>query len=386
MRTVAAMLSILTMTSIAQAAEPYTIDAVLSLTGPGAFLAGGERDGLEIAERAINDSGGIRGQPIKFVFLDDQSNPQTAVQLANQVIAAKPAVMMGSTLVASCRAYAPLLQNGPLDYCLSPGFHPDAGSYVYSSSVSTIDLMDVQVRYFRLKGWTRLAAIVSSDATGQDAENGIKEALAKPENKDVRLVELAHFNVGDVSVAAQIATIKAAKPQAVIAWATGTPAATIFHAIQDAGLDVPIATTGGNMIHREMEQYASFLPRQLYFASPQWSVRDHALLKRIEFEEHDTLYKYFEAAGKSVDASSPLSWDPAMIVASGLRKLGPGATAAQLRDYVAHLKSFAGVNGIYDFEAVPQRGLSGDDTIVAEWSPKTGTWETVARPTGIPLN
>ncbi len=73
------------------------------------------------------------------------------MQLANDLIAQKPAVMLGSSLVATCRAIAPLMKDGPVDYCLSPGIHPDAGSYVFTASVSTLDLANALVRYFRLQ-------------------------------------------------------------------------------------------------------------------------------------------------------------------------------------------------------------------------------------------
>jgi branched-chain amino acid transport system substrate-binding protein len=45
-----------------------------------------------------------------------------------------------------------------------------------------------------------------------------------------------------------------------------------------------------------------------------------------------------------------------MIVIDALRHLGPQATASQIRDHTAHLRGFAGVNGIYDFKAIPPRG------------------------------
>ncbi len=51
----------------------------------------------------------------------------------------------------------------------------------------------------------------STDASGQDAENGLKSVLALPENKDMQLVATAHFNITDVSVAAQLEDVKAAQ-------------------------------------------------------------------------------------------------------------------------------------------------------------------------------
>src|SRR6185437_9026225 len=126
-------------------------------------------------------------------------------------------------LVAMCNAVTPLVKSGPVMYCLSPGIHPPAGSFAFTSSVSTIDLSRALLRYFRGRGWTRIALMTSTDASGQDAERGIDGNLALPENKGVKVVAREHFNTTDVSVAAQIENIKAAKPQAFIAWSTGAP-------------------------------------------------------------------------------------------------------------------------------------------------------------------
>ena len=110
----------------AHAAEPYDIHVILPLTGSGAFLGKGHRDSLDILAEIVNKSGGIKGRPLHFVYHDDQSSPQVAVQLANEVLADKPAVILGSSLVAMCAAIAPLMKNGPVDYCLSPAYHPQA--------------------------------------------------------------------------------------------------------------------------------------------------------------------------------------------------------------------------------------------------------------------
>ena len=369
----------------AGAAEPYPIHAMLPLTGNAAFLGQGEQDALVIAERLVNETGGIGGHPLKFIYHDDQGSPQIAVQLANEILGSKPAVLLGPSLVAGCRAIAPLMKNGPVDYCLSPGFHPDAGSFVFSSYASTTDLIEVQLRYFRLKGIKRLALLVSTDATGQDAEAGIKEALALPENKDMQLVQLAYFALGDVSVAAQIEAVKAADPQCLIAWTTGASIGTVFRAIRDAGLDIPIATTGANLIYKLMEQYERVLPRQLYLGTTEWIIRDHTLLQANELRVHDQFYKAYAEAGKKPDLPSIIAWDPAMLVVAALRAHGTEAGAARVNDHLSRLKGFAGLNGIYDFPAVPQRGLDGRDGLVTIWSVGDRTWQVVSRPGGEPL-
>jgi branched-chain amino acid transport system substrate-binding protein len=368
-------------------ARAYDITAILPLTGGASFLGKEEQKAMQFAEPMINKTGGIGGQDVHFKYVDDQSNPQTGVQLANTAIAAKPAVVFGSSLVAVCNAMAPLMANGPVHYCFSPGIHPAAGSYVFTSSVSTLDLAEAMIRYFRLKGWTRMAFMTSADATGQDAQHGLDQVAALPENKDVTVVERAHFNITDVSVAAQIEHIKAANPQVLIAWSTGTPIATVFKGIVQAGLDIPIATTNGNMTYAQMTQYASFLPKQLYIAAPEW-VQHEGLLKldpAVE-EAQKTYFGIYKAANAKPDIAASLAWDPVMITVDALRHLGANATAQQLRDYIAKLKGFAGINGIYDFTKVPQRGLDVQDAVMTRWSPDKQTWEMVSKPTGIPLD
>src|SRR6185437_12145635 len=125
-------------------------------------------------------------------------------QLLNDVLASHPKLLLGSSLVATCNAMAPLVQSGPAMYCFSAGIHPPAGSYVFTSGTSTFDQAKALVRFFRLKGWTRLALATSTDATGQDADRGFAEMLAADENKDVRLVAHVHYNITDVSVSAQM--------------------------------------------------------------------------------------------------------------------------------------------------------------------------------------
>jgi branched-chain amino acid transport system substrate-binding protein len=339
---------------------------------------------LQLAEGVVNDTGGIGGQKLDLEFHDDQSNPQIAVQLATGSIAKKPAVILGSSLVASCRAMAPLMEHGPVQFCFSPGIHPDKG-YVFSGNISTLDLIDALVLYIRMEGWTRVALMFSSDATGQDAENGVKGALALPENKAMQIVDTEHFNITDVSVSAQIENVKAAKPQVFIAWSTGTPIATIFKGIVQAGLDVPVATTAGNMTYAQMHQYADFLPKQLLMDSTEWVVTDRKQLAPGVAAAQKRYFDAFAKAGVKPDVSSDLAWDPLMNVVAALRHFGPGATAEEVRAFLASQTALPGVDGVYDFVKVPQRGLGESNSVVTVWDAKADKWQPVSTAGGAPL-
>ncbi|OIQ98752.1 Leu/Ile/Val-binding protein precursor [mine drainage metagenome] len=369
------------------ATNDYQLNVVLSLTGRFAFLGKAEQHSLELLQKAVNADGGIRGRPLQYKFYDDQSSPQTAVQMATEVLAAHPAVMMGPSIVAMCNAVAPLVQkSGPVQYCMSPGIHPAKGSYVFTSGVSTIDQGNTLIRYFRLKGWKRIAIMTSTDASGQDAERGLESVLKLPENKDIKVVENVHFNITDVSVAAQIERVKAAKPQAFIAWSTGAPVATVFKGIVQAGLNVPVATTDGNMTYAQMKQYAAFLPKDLYFPSGQWiSNGTGPEFPPAVKKAQEKLLSTFKAVNESPDEGGMLAWGPGTLLVDALRSIGPEATATQLRDYLAHLKNAPGVNGMYDFVSVPQRGLGVKNIVVTRWNAANKHWDVVSQPTGIPL-
>jgi branched-chain amino acid transport system substrate-binding protein len=91
------------------------------------------------------------------------------------------------------------------------------------------------------------------------------------------------------------------------------------------------------------------------------------------------------AAGLHADASADIGWDPARIVMAQLNKLPPGASAAQLHNALIHLTGYAGIDGIYDFVKVPQRGLDINNAIVVRWDAAAKDWLPVSKLTGIPL-
>ena len=370
----------------AWAQAPVEIPVVLPLTGGAAFLGGGERDSLGIAEKAINAAGGIGGAPVHFVLHDDQSSPQVAVQLASQIKAQHPAIVLGSALVAMCNAMAPVLADGPVLYCFSPGVHPAAGSRMFSAFVSTHDLARALVRYYRGRGFTKLAIITSTDASGQDGRLGFEEALKLPENAGLSFAASVQFNPSDVSVAAQAQQIKASGAQAVIAWTSGAPMGTVLKGLVQAGLDVPVATTDANMTRAQMQQYGGFLPDEMLFMSTPWPAHGPELVLDPKVAEaQQTMLAAYQAAGVAPDIAVAHAWDPAMLAAAALRQLGAGAGPEQMRAYLTGVQGWGGINGVYDFHAVPQRGLDERDAVVTRWQPDRKAWSIVSKPGGDPL-
>jgi branched-chain amino acid transport system substrate-binding protein len=367
-----------------RAAEPYVINTILSLTGRIAFVGQTQLKSLKGVEAMVNADGGIKGRPISFVAADDESSPQTAVQLANNLIAQNVPIILGSSSPNSCGAMAPLVAaKGPLLYCLANGGDPVAGGYEFLTSMSYDAQMDVTVRYFRERGWNKVATLFATDSGGQISEKALQSALALPENKSVHIVTAQHFAPDAASDAAQMAVIKGANPDVVVAWATGGAAGTMFRGEKDLGIDLPTLTSGGNLMGAFLKQYATVLPQTMIVAGVPYyggDTNDPATKKAIA--EMETA---LGAVGTQPDMVTISAWDPALLLVKALRELGPNANATQLRDYFHKLKAWTGINGPYDFTADPQRGTGFRNVVMVRWDVPQGKAVALSELGGAPL-
>lgn len=363
--------------------QPVEIPAILSLTGPNAVVGAGEAQVMRIAEILVNKNGGIKGRPLKFAISDDQSITQNTVSLFNQALQRKPAVILGPQSTTTCGATAPLIaKTGPLMYCLSPGLHPEAGSYAFSASVSTAAQAPALIRYFRLRGWTRIAAITAIDATGQDVDQQLDAILALPENKDVTMVAHEHFSPADISVSAQMQKIRASGAQALVTWATGAPFGTLLRSISDTGLNVPVGASPGTMTYAQLTPFKAYLPRDLYFPATRGFEVESG--RGAVQTAQATFLNALKTAGVRPDITSVIPWDALMIVVDALRHHGPDATAEQVHSYVEGLKNWVGICGPYDFtdRESAQRGIGAQASIVYKWDVAKDGFTVASKPAG----
>ena len=367
--------------ALAAPAEPYDINVILSVTGQGAFLGKEQTAALKVLEQYVNRTGGLKGRPVQFVIQDDQSSPQTAVQLTQNLIAKKVPVILGPSLISTCNAMAPLASAGPVIYCTSPAVIPAGDTYVFSSGASVKDLIDASVRYMRDHGLQRFALIATTDAGGEDAVHWFTTAVARPENKSLTLVDTERFNVADISVVAQMAHIKAANPQAVVLWTAGTPFGTFLLALKNSGMQVPVITAVSAASYPAMEQWAALLPPSLFFATTAPlaanAVKDSATKRQI-----DAFQAEMKASGQRIDYVSTTVWDPGLLIVDTLRKLGTNATAMQIRDTISTSRGWVGGDGSYDFVKNPSRGLGIDNLYVVKWDAPNSTWVGISGPGG----
>jgi branched-chain amino acid transport system substrate-binding protein len=364
---------------------PYEINAVLSLTGSSSESGSEEAESLRAAEGYINKAGGIKGRPVKVLIADDGSSPQVAVQLLNGLIARKAPVVLGSTTTGTCSAMMPLVQaGGPVMYCFAPGLNPPPEGYAFTSSVSARDLVTMVMNYVRARHWTKIALLMTTDATGQELDRQFTDVMALPENKNVSVVAHEHFGATDISTTAQAARIKSLNPQMLVIWSIGSPFGTALRSVHDVGLNIPIMASAGDMTYAQMTQYAPFLSDETFFPATAAAIPQGLANGGPVRDAQDAFFTTLKAAGIHASFPHNLAWDPVMKIVAALRALGPNANATQIRDYILHMHGFVGIDGIYDFSDGKQRGVGLNAARMYRYDSKKRDFILVARGNGLP--
>jgi branched-chain amino acid transport system substrate-binding protein len=363
----------------------YTIHAIVSQTGSASFLGSEEAAALNALAKHVNATGGIDGHQLAFAISDNQSTAATSVSLASPLVGQAPVLLVGSVTSTDKPVDDLTASSGPVIYDLSPGDHPKPGSFVYSSSNSTTNQTQAFINFAASKGWKKVGVISSTDSSGQDGWTNIQNAVANSDGA-VTISDHEAFDPKAVSVTTELSKIKATNPQALLIWTTGTPLGTVLNGMQQLGMDsLPTMTTNGNASNAEMQRLAGELPPQIYFPGAPFmaGVQNLTGQTKTQVQAFDTA---MQAAGQKVpDEGDALSWDPGLILVSALKKLGTGATASQIQQYISSLTNFAGINGTYNFtdKSIPDnRGLTISSVYVAQWNKSQGIWTAASGPAG----
>lgn len=385
-RLIAPLVAIAVTAAVPAAAQPapYTINVIVSLTGPAANLGQDEAAGLAAFEKFANKTGGIKGAPLHFQIADDQSSPAVAVQLFQQIVASHPAVVLGSSIAAQTQAMAALVKEGtgPVLYALTPNMNPTPGSYVFATSAPTTGLTQVAMTYYRMRGFTKLGVIVTTDASGQNNLESLETTLRLPANKNMKIVDIETFGITDVSITAQASKLKASGAQLIVALPNGTAFGTALHGLNDVGLEVPVYTSAANFSPVLLERFKSFLPKELTSSGASFFNRDRPA-GDPQKKPIDDFYAALAADGITAPTvSHAFAWDPALIVVSVLRELGTSATASQIHDAIEKLRKFPGAGGIYDFSRNDQHGANDSGLLVMKNDPEHPGRATIASKQG----
>jgi branched-chain amino acid transport system substrate-binding protein len=248
----AASLALALGTRRASAARDFTIGVVNPLTGFGADLGICAQQALELVVDELNKAGGINGSQIRFVFRDDESNPQKGVAAVQELLQRHNVdVVVGANLTNIAVAVAPIVNQAKKPFIVfgtgSALIDPAKFPYLFRTNFHT-DMESALIADYASKTLKLKSPGIISDtsAYGQTGSKALIEALAK-----VNIKPAAHetFGITDTDLSGQVLRLQKANADAILGWSLGTALAQVARAAQRLNFNVP--GVGGAGIHQE---------------------------------------------------------------------------------------------------------------------------------------
>jgi branched-chain amino acid transport system substrate-binding protein len=236
-----AALAVTSQPSPAQAQETVKIGMILAMTGPGAFYGQVMSRGAQLAVDQINKAGGIGGRRLQVLVEDHKSgDADAAVTGARKLLDVDKVPVILTSYSAPTLAIQPLavekkvlLLNGGGVGSVLVGKPTLYNTRMLSSQTAPFV---VQWATSRLKA-KRIATIFWNDAAGQGVNGAIKTACA---THGCQVVAEEPHDIGAKTYSAQLARIKAARPDAVVLGSFGDDVGYTLSQARAYGITVPL--------------------------------------------------------------------------------------------------------------------------------------------------
>jgi len=221
-------------------AEDITIGVIANLTGQDVNTSVQMARGVEIAADEINKAGGIGGKTIKLIVEDSEYKTQEALTAATKLydVDKVPAVIMfgGSSLMIPVAELAK--QEGKVLINTSSS-SAKLGNYpgTLFSILPLDDIVGKELgKYVAKKGVKTVATIVPNNTFGLGVADAAGAAFKDAGGKVVKSVA---YTEGQPDYRADVQSIVAAAPEAMISAGYGDDSRTIFKNARELGLNVP---------------------------------------------------------------------------------------------------------------------------------------------------
>lgn len=238
---VAAWVGIATVAVSVQAQETIKIGMLLAMTGPGAFYGQVMSRGAQLAVDQINKSGGIGGRRLQILIEDHKSGDADAgVTGARKLLDVDKVPVILTSYSAPTLAIQPLAVEKKVLLLNGGGV---GSSLVGKATLYNTRMLSSQTAPFvvqwassRLKA-KRVATLFWNDTAGQGINAAIKETCAKV---GCQVVAEEPHDIGAKNYSAQLARIKAARPDVLILGSFGDDVGYSLSQARAYGVSGPI--------------------------------------------------------------------------------------------------------------------------------------------------
>lgn len=228
----------------AHAADKVKVGFLSTLSGPGAGLGVDIQDGFKLALKSLG--GKLGGLPAELVAVDDQQNPDVAKQATDRLIKRdKVDFMTGIVFSNIMLAVGPTVFESKTFYVSSnAGPSQYAGAqcnpYFFNVAWQNDNLHEAVGKHVADKGFRNVAVLAPNYPAGKDAITGFRRFYKG------KVADEIYTKLGQLDYAAELAQIRAAKPDAVYIFLPGGMGINFIKQYAASGLakDVPLFGPG----------------------------------------------------------------------------------------------------------------------------------------------
>jgi len=323
---------------------PVKVGAIVSVSGPLAFVGISTRESFQLAEKVINQRGGINGRPLQLVFEDDGSSPDVAVTKMNGLLNSGAVAVLGPTGLAAAIATGGITAPKSVLQVTGAGIALPVERerkcllhMMPAQSINAAGLLSYAADGVKAK---RVGVLYDS-GVGQAVMNAMKDLAPK---YDVNFVATEKFDLAATDMSSQVAKLKASNPDLVMLL-TSSP--TPFRNLRQLNVTTPVVTglaVAAYEAVKAMGPAAEGVVFAEYMVAEDPRPREKEFVD-LYFKEYKKLPKNFEVAG----------WEAVMVVANALKKAGPDAGSDKI--CAAARGKHPGAHIDYDFAAPDMTGI-----------------------------
>lgn len=341
--TVAAFAAAIGIFAAPASAEGVKIGMITTTSGGGAGLGIDIRDGFDLA---VKQGGGkLGGVAVEVIVADDGQKPETAKQIADRMVQSdKVAIMTGIVWSNLAMAVVPGVVKEGVFY-ISPNAGPSAlagkmcDRNYFNVAWQNDNLHEAMGQYVSDKGYGNVYLMAPNYPAGQDALAGFKRFYKGGIAGEV------YTKLGQTDYAAEIATLRAAKPDAVFFFLPGGMGINFLKQYAQAGLKEQIPVFGPAFSFDETILKAVGDAALGVINSSQWNADiDNAANKAFVAD-------FIAAYGRRPSLYASQGYDAARLIGSALAAVGGDMSKADaFRDALKAAK-FESVRGAFKFGA-----------------------------------
>jgi ABC-type branched-subunit amino acid transport system substrate-binding protein len=217
---------------------PLKIGLIVPLTGPVSSTGQALRNGFELGVKKVNDAGGVDGRKVRYVVVDDASDPATSTQLARRLVQQDKVSMLFGTITGdTAEAVAKVADDakvpfgtailGDVERC-----HP----YGWGFGESTRQLLAPAVPDL-IKKYGRRVAIVGSDYNYPHFYAGVAKGMVKQAGGTIVAEE--YSPIGQTDWQPVIKRLRSARPDVLLSMVVGSDAVSFSQQAKQFGLLTP---------------------------------------------------------------------------------------------------------------------------------------------------